>query len=117
MLKDLGKAKTLPFGIIEALKKKEYQKQTQTTMIKTNDKIYLGHSSFFRAIINIFVVPFIMFIIIYYIDSHWSLLSSLMYLFLVSFLQYYRAKQVPTYENIFRKDIFFTFFGRSSKSV
>lgn len=82
-------------------------------MVKTNNEIYLEHSSIFRSIVNIFVIPFILFIVIFYIDNQWSLFGSLMYLVLVSFLQWYRAKKLPTYENIFRKNVFFEILGWS----
>ena len=82
-------------------------------MVKSNHEIQLGHSSVYRSIVNVLVMPFVIFTIIYYVDGQWSLLGSIMYLVVVSFLQWYRAKQIPTYENMFRKEVFFEVLGWS----
>jgi hypothetical protein len=77
------------------------------------NEIELAHSATFRAMIHIMLIPFVIFSIICFIDEQWSLLGSVLYILTISFLQWYRARLYPTFENIFRKDTFFEILGWS----
>jgi hypothetical protein len=75
--------------------------------LKINNNYNLGYNASKKAIIHIIVIPFIIFITTKYINDQNSLIGLLMYITFISLLQWYRAKKIPTYENIFRKNIFF----------
>ena len=78
-------------------------KYRQLKLIRS-DILSLDEKAALMAITHIFFIPFILFLVS---NREFSLITGIIYIAVISFLQWYRSKCFPTYENIFKKDVFF----------